>query len=168
MLKRFFPEIYIDTVFEITSEKLKNMNINTVIFDIDNTLAPYFIANADDKIKNLFLELKNNNIKVGVLSNNSEKRVSKFCRDLDVKYISRAFKPGTKKLKKLINLLGSECKDSMIVGDQIFTDVWGGNRSGLHTALVRPISEKDEIITKIKRGMEKIIIDAYLKKEETK
>ena len=137
MIKKFFPEKYVDSVYAIDVEKLKKDKIEAVIFDIDNTLVPYFIPNANEKIKQLFSKIKESGLKVGVLSNNRERRVSLFCRDLNIEYVHNAGKPGVKGLGRLIKKLGvKNHKNTVIIGDQVFTDVLCGNRMGIHTILV--------------------------------
>jgi len=169
MIRKFFPEKYVDSVYAIDVENLKNQKIEAVIFDIDNTLVPYFIPNANEKIKGLFSKIKESGLKVGVLSNNKERRVSLFCRDLNIEYVHKAGKPGVKGLGRLIKKLGvKNHKNTVIIGDQVFTDVLCGNRMGIHTILVKPISKKDEFGTWLKRGVESIIINLYLKKLKCK
>lgn len=165
MIEIFFPDKYVDSIFDISLEGLKRNNISTLIFDIDNTLVPYFIETADQKIKDYFSFLKNKGFKIGVLSNNDEKRVSFFCDGLDVCFIYKAGKPGTKGITRLMNILKSDNKNTALIGDQVFTDVWCGKRKGIYTVLVKPVSSKDELITKVKRGLERQVIKMYLKRE---
>lgn len=167
MIKKFFPEKYVESVYSIDLEKLKKENIEAVIFDIDNTLVPYFVPNANSRIKKLFTKIKNNGLKVGVLSNNKERRVSMFCKDLNIEYVHKAGKPGIKGLGRLIKKLGvKNHKNTVIIGDQVFTDVLCGNRMGIHTILVKPVSKKDEFGTWLKRGIEAFIINLYLKRKK--
>ena len=167
MIKKFFPERYVETVFEIDLENLKNESIEAVIFDIDNTLVPYFVPRANDRIKHLFSKIKDKGLKVGVLSNNKERRVSLFCRDLNIEYVHKAGKPGVKGLGRLIKKLGvKNHKNTVIIGDQVFTDVLCGNRMGIHTILVKPVSQKDAFGTWLKRGVEALVINLYLKRKK--
>lgn len=166
MFKGLYPKEYLQSAFLLRADKLKKLNIDTVIFDVDNTLVPYFVEVPDDKTLALFNHLKSEGIKIAVLSNGKEKRVKKFLNGLDIVYIYRARKPSVKKLKVLLDIIGSESKTSAIVGDQIFTDVWCGNRLGLYTVLVKQVSPKDEFITWTKRGIERIIVKMYLKGRE--
>ena len=165
MIRKFFPEKYVESVYAIDLEKLKNDKIEAVIFDIDNTLVPYFVPNANARIKKLFLKIKEKGFKVGILSNNKERRVSLFCRDLNIEYFHKAGKPGVKGLGRLIKKLGvKNHKNTVIIGDQVFTDVLCGNRMGIHTILVKPVSKKDDFGTWLKRGIESFVISLYLKK----
>lgn len=169
MLEKLFPNEYLDSVYEVGADKLKKLNIDTVIFDIDNTLVPYFIKEPNDKLIRYFRRLKKSGIKIGILSNNKEKRVKHFCSQIDdVVYQCKAGKPGTRGLKRIIQTLQSNTENTVIIGDQIFTDVWCGNKLNIYTILVKQVSQKDEWITAVKRGLEKKIIKIYLKKRDIK
>lgn len=168
MLKFLYPKEYLMSVYEITPEKLKKLGIKTVIFDIDNTLVPYWIKVPDSKLNKFFIDLRQAGINIAVLSNSKEERSRVFCKDLSIPYVYRAKKPllyGMKKLLKRLDLKPEEC---MIAGDQIFTDVWCGNRAGVYSVLIKQVSPKDEWITKPKRGIEKIIVKMYLRSERKK
>ena len=163
-----YPKEYIPSVFEITAEKIKRLGLDTVIFDIDNTLVPYWIKVPDDKLKAYFKSLRDNGIKIGVLSNSKEIRSKTFCAPVNIPYVFRAKKPGIKGFIKIMENMGSKPEKSMIVGDQIFTDVWCGNKAGAYSVLVKQVSPKDELITAPKRPFEKIILYFYLKREKRK
>ncbi|WP_058485243.1 YqeG family HAD IIIA-type phosphatase [Defluviitalea phaphyphila] len=162
MLRRLFPTDYIDSVFDLDIKDLKEKKIKGLIFDIDNTLAPFDIEYPNKKLINFFKKLKEEGFKICLMSNNTEERVIKFNEKLKVYTIHKAAKPRRRSFKKAMQLMNTNKDSTVIIGDQIFTDVWGGNRVGIMTILVVPISERDEWITKIKRGLEKIIINIYL------
>lgn len=163
MYKNFFPHTYIQSIFEIDTEYLKRNGIKAIIFDIDNTLVSYDVEEPTEEIINLFKELQQKGFKICLLSNNTKERVIRFNKGLKILAIHKANKPLTRKFKRAMTLLGTDKKSTAIVGDQIFTDVYGGNRAGLMTILVVPVSDKDEWITKIKRGLERRVINAYEK-----
>ena len=166
MFKFLYPKEYLSSVFEITAEKVKKLGLDTVVFDIDNTLVPYWIKVPDEKIKAFFKELSDNGIKMGVLSNSKEIRSKTFCEPVNMTYVYRAKKPGIKGFFELMEKLGSEAENTMIAGDQIFTDVWCGNKAGAYSVLVKQVSPKDEFITAPKRPFEKVILYFYLKRKK--
>lgn len=168
MLKFLYPKEYLMSVYEITPEKLKQLGITTVIFDIDNTLVPYWIKVPNSKLNKFFIDLRNNGITIAVLSNSKEERSRVFCHDLQIPYVYRAKKPLLYGMKRLLKKLDVSPKECMIAGDQIFTDVWCGNRSGVYSVLIKQVSPKDEWITKPKRGIEKLIVKMYLRSERKK
>lgn len=165
MLRFLYPKEYLQSVYEITVEKLKKLNIDTVIFDIDNTLVPYWIKEPDNKLKEYFATLKNSGIKLGILSNSKEERSKTFCRSVNIPYEFRAKKPSVKGFFKIIERLNSKPEQTMLLGDQIFTDIWCGNRAGAYSVLVKQVDKKDELITAPKRPFEKIILKFYLRNE---
>lgn len=168
MFKFLYPKEYLSSVFEITVDKLKSLGIDTVIFDIDNTLVPYWIKVPDERLIKFFNELRAGGIRLGVLSNSKEIRSKTFCTPVNMPYVFRAKKPGIKGFMKIMDKMGSVAERSMIVGDQIFTDVWCGNKAGAYSVLVKQVSPKDELITAPKRPFEKIIVKMYLRSERKK
>lgn len=158
-----YPSIYIENVKKITLELLKEKKIKGLILDIDNTLIDYD-KNLLEGTKEWCDNLKENNIKLCILSNtNKVKKVEKVANILNLEYIYFAHKPSKKGFLKAQKLLGLNKEEIAIVGDQIFTDVWGGNRVGMYTILTKPIDKRDILLTRLKRPFEKIVINNYLK-----
>lgn len=165
MLKRFYPAILLDSIYSIDYAALKNdFKIKGLIFDIDNTIAPYDISEPDEQIINFFLKLSEVGFKVCLLSNNNEKRVVLFNKKLNLHAVHRAAKPRLSGINKALALLGTGVSETALIGDQVFTDIWCGNRKGLYTILVKPISIRDEFTVRLKRGFEKIIINSYVRR----
>lgn len=158
-----YPSRYIENVKKITLELLKEKKIKGLILDIDNTLIDYD-KNLLEGTKEWCDNLKENNIKLCILSNtNKVKKVEKVAKILNLEYIYFAHKPSKKGFLKAQKLLGLNKEEIAIVGDQIFTDVWGGNRVGMYTILTKPIDKRDILLTRLKRPFEKIVINNYLK-----
>lgn len=158
-----YPNIYINNVKEITLEFLNKNNIKGLILDIDNTLID-FDKNLLEGIDKWCENLKQNNIRLCILSNtNKVRKVEKVAKILDLEYIYFAHKPNKKGFLKAQKLLNLKINEIATVGDQIFTDVLGGNKVGMFTILTKPIDERDILLTKIKRPFEKLVIKHYLK-----
>ncbi|MFW6028618.1 MAG: YqeG family HAD IIIA-type phosphatase [Halanaerobiales bacterium] len=164
MLGNFFPDIAVDSIFDIDYKGLYEEGKRYILFDIDNTLVPYNIVHPNNNIIELFKKIKDMGFKIGLVSNNNEERVLRFNEKLKLVAIHKARKPFTRNLIRAISLLGATNDETVLVGDQVFTDVFGGNRLGIKTVLVVPLSEKEEWITKIKRGTEKKILKIYKKR----
>lgn len=165
---KLYPDLYLTNIKEITLELLKINKIKGLILDVDNTLIDYD-KNLLDGAKEWCDNLKQNNIKICILSNtNKVKKVEKVAKILDLEYIYFAHKPNKKGFYKAQELLGLKEEEIATVGDQIFTDVLGGNKVGMFTILTKPIDERDIAITRIKRPFEKIIIKKYLKNKGEK
>ena len=150
MLQKFYPGDYVDSTYVIDFDKLYAEGYRGLIFDIDNTLVPHG-ARADERAKKLFAHLKELGYTCCLLSNNKEPRVKMF----------KAGKPSVRNYKKAMEKMGTDEKNTLFVGDQIFTDVYGANRAGIRTILVKPIHPKEEIQIVLKRYLEKIVLFFY-------
>lgn len=165
MFKRFYPKEYFDSTYSINFTKYYHMGYRAVIFDIDNTLVEHD-APADERAADLIKRLKSIGYKVCFLSNNDEERVSSFNEPLGAQYIFKAGKPSAKGYNKAMELLGTDKSNTLFVGDQIFTDIWGANNAGVRSVLVQPIAKHEEIQIVLKRIPEKLILHFYLKKHK--
>lgn len=166
MFKMFFPDEYVASTYVIPFEKLYEEGYRGVIFDIDNTLVPHG-APADGRAKKLFAKLKELGFEACLLSNNQEPRVKMFNDDVQVNYIFDAHKPSVKNYQKAMEIMGTDLSNTIFVGDQLFTDVWGAKRTGLRNILVKPIHPKEEIQIVFKRKLEKIVLYFYMKQKRT-
>ncbi|MDA3846613.1 MAG: YqeG family HAD IIIA-type phosphatase [Vallitaleaceae bacterium] len=161
-----YPNNHYNSVHEIDYKQLQVLGVKAIIFDIDNTLVPYDILEPTPQVIGLIEKLQKDGFKLCLISNNNKNRVDLFNKELKLPAIAKAYKPLSKNIKKGLALLGSQADQTALIGDQMFTDVWGGNRVGLFTILVRPIQDKEEWITKIKRGIEKKVFKKYISKKE--
>ena len=159
-LERFYPDHYLDSAYEIDYEQLYRKGYRGVIFDIDNTLVPHG-APADQRALSLFERLKNIGFRCCLISNNQEPRVKMFNRDIQVDYVYNAHKPSTKNYVKAMEIMGTDRSNSLFIGDQLFTDVWGAKRAGIGNILVKPIHPKEEIQIVFKRYLERIVLHFY-------
>lgn len=162
MLNIFYPKIYAKDITTIPYEKLLNKNISALIFDIDNTLVPFDIPEATDDIVEFFNNLKTMGFKVCLLSNNNKNRVELFNKKLGVPAVYKAKKPMFKGINMALKLLETKEENTAIIGDQVFTDIWCGNRKKMVTILVKPVANRDEFTVKLKRGIESLVIKSYL------
>ena len=144
MLECFYPCEYMDSTYQIPFEAYYEKGMRGVIFDIDNTLVEHD-APADERAISLFARLKKIGFDVVLLSNNDEERVKLFNSSVHVKYIYKAGKPGVKGYQKAMEQMGTTTETTLFVGDQIFTDVYGANRAGVYSILVKPIAKHEEI-----------------------
>lgn len=165
MFQRFYPEKYLDSTYIIDFEKEYDRGIRGVIFDVDNTLVPHG-APADERSIALFARLKQLGIGTLLLSNNKEPRVKSFSEAVGSLYIYKAGKPSVRSYQKAMGVLGTSADTTLFVGDQLFTDVWGANRTGIRSYLVKPIHPKEEIQIVLKRYLEKIVLFFYKRKED--
>lgn len=166
MFQTFYPDEYMESTYVIPFGKLYKEGYRGVIFDIDNTLVPHG-APADARAKKLFEELKRIGFQSCLLSNNQEPRVKMFNEEIHTNYIFKACKPSVKNYNRAMELMGTEKNNTLFVGDQLFTDIWGAKKAGIHSILVKPIHPKEEIQIVLKRYLERIVLYFY-KKEQKK
>lgn len=165
MFKKFYPKRVVRSVYSINFKKYYNkMGFRGVLFDIDNTLVPHG-KKADEKAINFFQKLKDIGFKFCLISNNKEERVKPFAEAVGAMYIFDAHKPSTKNYINAIEKMGISMEEAIFVGDQVFTDVYGGNRANLYTIMVRPIHPKEEIQIVLKRYLEKIVMWKYTRQD---
>lgn len=160
MLESFYPDNYVESAYQIDYEGLYQKGYRGIIFDIDNTLVPHG-APADERSIALFLRLKAIGYECLLLSNNKEPRVKMFNDSVHVRYIFKAGKPSVKNYVKAMERMGTTRENTLFVGDQLFTDVWGAKNAGICSYLVKPIDPKEEIQIVLKRYLEKIVLYFY-------
>lgn len=158
-----YPKAYFNNVREIKIEFLHKNKIKALILDVDNTLID-FDKNLHEETIKWAEELKHQGIKLYILSNSNKKeKVETVAEKLNIEYEYFAKKPLKIGFKKVQKKIGERPENIGVVGDQIFTDVIGGNRSKMFTILVEPIAEKDIWITMLKRPLENAIKNKYKK-----
>lgn len=167
MFERFFPDEYLDSAYVIDYEKLYREGFRGVLFDIDNTLVPHG-APADERAIRLFHRLQELGFSCCLVSNNKKKRVEPFAAAVGASYLSMAAKPAKRGYRRAMELLGTDVSNTIFVGDQLFTDVRGAKKAGLHNILVKPINPKEEIQIVLKRYLEKAVLHFYTKEEGNK
>ena len=164
ILERFFPDIYIRSVFELPLEDLKARGIRGLVFDIDNTVAPFDVAEPEESIVELFAYLRREGFRLCILSNNNRERVHLFNTRLRTLAVHKAGKPGIRKLRRAMEKMGTTPETTAMIGDQVFTDMWCGHRAGLLCIMTAPICARDQLVTKVKRGAERQVMKVYFRK----
>ena len=162
------PDYMFNTFDEITPEFLLSIGIKALLIDIDNTLAPYEQAEPDEKIKNWFNALRYAGISASLISNNHPPRVELFNKDLGLDAYPDSGKPKSKTLIKAMRKMGSDQRNTAVLGDQLLTDALGGHRLGLVAIIVPPIKDKTTLFFKFKRWIERPYIRKYKKAHSEK
>ncbi len=164
LLKQFLPNEHVKSVLDITPESLKEKGIKGIITDLDNTLVEWDRPLATPQLEKWFENMKNHNIQVTIVSNNKENRVKHFSDPLNIPFIFRAKKPLGRAFKQALLKMEIKKEEAVVIGDQLLTDVLGGNRSGFHTILVVPVAQTDGLATKFNRFVERRILNFFRKK----
>lgn len=159
MLEIFRPKEYVKSIFDIDYDELWNKGIRGLLFDIDNTLAPYDDPLPNRPTEELVKQLREVGFSVWIISNGKKERVLSFAERLSVPAIWKARKPFPTGIGRIRRKMKLKSKQIAIIGDQLFTDIWAGNLGKIYSILVKPISEeRDEWVTKIKREPERHLI----------
>lgn len=156
MMKNFYPDLYVENISCITASMLTQMGMEAVVLDVDNTLVPHNDPNPTREVEEFLKDMRANNVKICIVSNNNFERVSSFAKRIGIEYfVHSALKPRAYGYLKAAEIMGIDASKTAAIGDQIFTDVWGGNRADCYTVLVKPIDAQSEpFYIKIKRLLE--------------
>lgn len=163
-MKLFVPKMYQESIYTIDYDKLKKNNIKCLLFDLDNTCVGYREKFPTKELEELFNNLTKKGFKVIIFTNSPQKRVVPFVK-LHVICHSSSKKPFSKNFKKIMKKYRLAKEEICIIGDQLFTDILGGNKVGIMTCLVNPLTNEDFILTKILRMTEQIFFKIMATKD---
>jgi len=164
VLRRFAPNEYLDSAIDIDLQALKTGGIEGLIVDLDNTLVPRYENQPSEELKGWLQDVARAQLRVCIVSNNWTSRVAAIADELGVSIVKGAGKPLAKAFKQGMRILGTQPGQTAVIGDQLFTDVLGGNRAGLYTVLVVPLSEHEMLHTRVLRKLECRVLDALARK----
>ncbi|MEP6756340.1 MAG: YqeG family HAD IIIA-type phosphatase [Chthonomonadales bacterium] len=146
-------------VVEIQISELKAAGVECVLLDLDNTLTTWQGMDVTEEVRNWLIELKASGIKLCLVSNTRHgKRLVSLSEELEIPYVKRAFKPRKKGFEDAMKELGADPSKTVMVGDQMFTDILGGNRVGVYTIMVKPMHRREFFGTKITRTAEHVLM----------
>ncbi|OOE13693.1 YqeG family HAD IIIA-type phosphatase [Fictibacillus arsenicus] len=158
MLKHFLPDQHVQNILDITPEMLVERGVKGIITDLDNTLVEWDRPEATPELIKWFTSIKEKGILITIVSNNTQHRVKSFSDPVGIPFIYSARKPMTKAFKRALKDMKLKNQEVVVIGDQLLTDVLGGNRIGLHTILVVPVASSDGFFTRFNRKIERIIL----------
>lgn len=156
-MRKYKPSIYSKSIYTIDYKKLKKSGIKCLLFDLDNTLVESKAKIPTKQVIELFTELKKMGFLIIIFSNSNAKRLMPFSKKLDVAFNSFSLKPLRHSFIKVMKKYKLSKEEVVLIGDQLLTDVLGGNKVGIKTILVDPILTSEFFFTKINRMREKII-----------
>ncbi|NJP36522.1 YqeG family HAD IIIA-type phosphatase [Alkalicoccus luteus] len=163
-MKKFIPNEYVQSIYDIDTANLKELGIRGIITDLDNTLVEWDRKDATDELLNWLEMLRNEGFEVVIVSNNNEKRVHTFAAPHGLTFIHSAKKPFSRAFRAACKLMKLKHEETVVIGDQLLTDILGGNRAGFRTILVVPVAQTDGILTKFNRQVERRVFRAMKKK----
>jgi|SRR5688500_3918434 len=152
-------------VTEVTVDDLQTAGIRGVILDLDNTLVGWQRHDISQGVIDWLTALKESGVKLCLLSNTRfGRRLKKLSEELEIPYVRQAMKPSKKGFRAAVELMEVEPSKTVMIGDQMFTDVWGANRSGIYSIMVPPMARREFIGTKISRMAERVLLSYFRRK----
>ena len=157
IFKAMKPEKVYKDLARIPWDELSSSGITTALLDFDNTLGRDHATEPEEFSYNCVKMIEEKGIKCCLVSNAKSGRSAKIAEMLGVPCVTYANKPGTSGVIKAMELMNSTPATSVMVGDQIFTDVIAGNRAGLRTFMVEKLYKPEIWYVMLKRPFEKIV-----------
>ena len=159
----FCPHRLVETVWQVSADELLQIGIAGVILDLDNTLVKWQQEEMTEEVTGWLKALQERKIKLCVLSNSMmSKRSEIIAAKLNSPYVRHARKPSRGGFEKAMAAMGTIPANTAIVGDQMFTDIWGGNRTGIYTIMVKPIHPREFAYTRyVSRPPEKLLLKYF-------
>ncbi|WEV45171.1 YqeG family HAD IIIA-type phosphatase [Streptococcaceae bacterium ESL0687] len=157
-IENYKPDFLLEAVYQLDAKSLKKHQIKSVLVDLDNTLIAWDNPEGSAELRAWLKEMKEEGIKVIVVSNNTHKRVGHAVRNFDVPFVSRSMKPFTRGIKKALKILNERPENAVMVGDQLMTDIRAAHRAGLRSILVKQLVESDSWQTKFNRARERRVL----------
>lgn len=165
MLKLLCPAQICRAVDDIDLDQLWQRGIRAIILDLDNTLAEVNSLEVPAPIRNWVAAAQRRGFRLCIASNSLPRRVMAFERLLGVPAISKAVKPRRSAFRRALARIGALPEETAVVGDQLFTDIFGGNRLGLYTILINPLSPSELGHTRMIRHLERRVLKAMRRRD---
>ncbi|RZI49933.1 YqeG family HAD IIIA-type phosphatase [Lactococcus kimchii] len=154
-IDNYKPDFLVEAVYQLHPQRLKDLGIRTVMVDLDNTLIAWNNPDGTPELLAWLSEMRENGLKVIVVSNNKRERVARAVEKFGVEYIWRALKPFSWGIKKALKRFDERPENAVMVGDQLMTDVRAAHRAGVRSILVKPLVESDAWSTQVNRWRER-------------
>lgn len=156
-MNKFIPNMYKKSIFDIDYNLLKKKKIKVLLFDFDNTIIEKGNHTIEKKTLDLFKQLKKDFIIYVVSNSLNKKKLSSITSKLELDFIHFSMKPFSRGYRKL--KLDVPSTSIAMIGDQLVTDIYGGNRRKYFTILVEPLNNDEMKLTKLNRIIENIIFN---------
>lgn len=162
----YIPDYRAKSIFEIDYDRLKKLGIRGILIDIDNTLVPMHTKVPTEDSANWARRMVESGFKVCILSNANHERTALFKDILSVTGVGMAFKPRKKGYMKALQVLSLESEQCVMIGDQLLTDIKGGNKMKMMTVLTEVLDKKEHWYVRLKRVIENLFLRKQLEKVE--
>jgi len=164
MLEKLCPRHRAESIFALDPEGLRAQGIKGIIFDLDNTLVEWGSESIPEELVAWIERFKKAGFRLCIVSNALPQRVEAVAAALGIPGLSQATKPFKTPFKRALEILGTEPEETAVVGDQLFTDILGGNRMDLYTIWTSPISETEFLSTRAVRRLERLVVKRFRKR----
>lgn len=164
MLEKLCPRDQAESIFALDPQDLREQGIKGIIFDLDNTLVEWGAATIDDELAALIERFKQAGLRLCIVSNALPQRVEMIAETLGIPGVSQATKPFKTPFRRALEILGTRAEETAVVGDQLFTDILGGNRMDLYTIWTLPISTTEFVSTRAVRHLERLVVRRFRKR----
>lgn len=161
MLGLVTPHLQLDSVLDLTAEKLQSEGRTGLLLDLDCTLKDYRAEEISLPVREWIGDLKASGLRLCLLSNGKKHRIARYASDLQIPFVAKALKPLPFGCRAAIRLLELSPQSVAIVGDQVFADIMAGRLAKLFTILVRPSSTDEPIWTRVKRPFERFVLKHF-------
>ncbi len=164
----FKPCFMADKMIDLDIDFFRDLGCKALLLDVDNTMTTHDNPTPAEGVIEWIDRMKSYGLKLIIVSNNYPERVSPFAEKIGLDFVARGAKPLAKGYKEACRRLGIKPKEAVAIGDQIYTDIIGGNLLGAYTVLTVPYEAENKIFFKVKRFLEKPVIASYKRKEKKK
>mgnify|MGYP000847676718 CR=1 FL=1 len=163
-MRLLVPDLVLASVLDIDFGLLKRSHIRGLLVDLDNTVVPWGAADIEPAFATWVAEARRAGFKVCLVSNARAARVNAFAGRLGIPGVSKAMKPLGRAFRRALKELGLEASEVAVIGDQLFTDVYGGNRLGMFTILINPLSTRELGTTRLMRRLEQRVFKSMARR----
>ena len=159
MLRFIAPHLRVETVLDLDVDRLRRLEIDSLLLDVDCTLKRYTDRTVSDDVADWLKNLQAAEIGLCLVSNGLGKRIEEFAQAVRLPFVAKACKPLPGGCLRAVKQMGFDRRRTAIVGDQLFADIMAGRLAGLTAILVRPIHpEEEHWYTRVKRPPEKLLL----------
>ncbi len=162
------PRLMVDKMIDLDMEFFRAIGCKAILLDVDNTMTTHDNPTPAYGVIEWIDKMKSNGLNLIIVSNNSAERVAPFAEKIGLDFVAKGAKPLAKGFKEACRRIGVKPKEAVAIGDQIYTDIIGGNLLGAYTILTVPYELEDKAFFKFKRAMEKPVIASYKRKAKKK
>lgn len=161
------PDFMANAVWEIPAQWLRARGVKGIVLDLDNTIVAWGGARMQESAVRWIAARRAEGFQIYIVSNGLRSRVRSVAAQIGAPYCAHACKPLARGFRAALRAFSLDAAQVAVVGDQLFTDVLGGNRVGCHTVLVRPLGAREFPTTKLSRALERYVLRRVLRMEES-